>query len=290
MPEYHITPEESGQTLISFLSSKVPAAPQGFLRQLIKAGKVQNQSGALEYRYRTVSNDLISLPQSKRLLELIEASEKIPQVLYESREILIVAKPSGLAVHSSKGHEHDNLNLRVQEAQRQELHIAPVHRLDLETSGPVLFGKGKKSCSELGKLMMSGGIAKTYLALVQGQTDAQGELNDQVEAKGKIKDARSSYRTITSSTQASLVEITLDTGRQHQIRKQLSAIGHPLFGDKRYGGPCPQQLLRMFLHCNHLSLNDPFVERKIEVEMELPEELVGFLEFVGIAVKDNLNH
>lgn len=283
MPKYRVTKLDSGLSLGDFLARKVPAAPAGYLRQLVKAGKVSNTSGTITFDSIVTLNDCIDLPESKRLLAFIAEALRGVDILYESREILIADKPAGLAVHSSKGHEEDNLTERVKRSSTGQFSIAPVHRLDLETSGPILFGKGRKSCSELGQLMMAGGMRKVYIALVKGQLSGKGVFNSEIPAKGKVKAALIGYKVIRANETASLLEIELLTGRQHQIRRQLADAGHPLYGDQRYRGPCLKQLPRLFLHCCQLTFNDPFSNGRVDIQAPLPELLQNCLRHVGLS-------
>lgn len=285
MPEYRVSEQDVGLTLEEFLARKIPAAPLAYLRHLVKSGKIKNHQTELRLEHLVEPDETIQLPESNRLLSLIAKAEKTPEILFESREILILNKPSGLAIHRSRGHETDNLTDRINHWSTGGFSIAPIHRLDLQTSGPVLFGKGKKSCSELGKLMMVGGMIKTYLALVQGKPCRQERLTSEIPAKGKLKKAVTDYKIIATDGSASLLEIKLHTGRQHQIRRQLSDAGYPLFGDQRYQGPRPKGLPRLFLHCCRLELDDPFQDRAIKIESPLPEELDKFLRRSGISTQ-----
>lgn len=288
MPTLTVKKNETELPLLEFLQRRVPAAPQAYLKQLIKKGKVCRNNERLQAEDRLQIDDSIQLPNSGRLIELFETREadlRPVQVLYESREILVVDKPAGLAIHSSQGHESDNLTQRVEKFladQGLRFNVAPVHRLDLETSGPVLFGKGKKACGQLGQIFMRQEVEKYYQALVVGKTAGSGCLDSAVSAKGKEKPARTDFRALVRNEQASLLELTLHTGRQHQIRRQLASQGHPLFGDKRYQGPCPGKLPRLFLHCCRLAFTDPFSAAPISIEAPLPGDLASFLPEVGI--------
>lgn len=288
MPDFIVSAEEADLTAQQFLHQHIPAAPLGYLRQLFKKGKVRIADKIIAADDSLIVGTKISLPDSSRIQELLFAPQDLrPQldILYESREILIVNKPAGLAIHKGKGHERDNLTERVTIllAERgDKFQVAPVQRLDLETSGPVLFGKGKKSCAELGKLFMQGEVTKTYLALVDGKLQGRGDLLSDIPAKGKLKTARTSYQTLVSSDTVSLLEIQLHTGRQHQIRRQLADAGHPLYGDRRYKGPCPRKLSRLFLHCRKLAFIDPFSQQRIEIDCPLPKDLSRFLPQLGI--------
>ena len=278
-----VEPTEAGLAILDFLQRRIPAAPPAYLRQLLKKGKVLGPDGPLSITAKLPAGAQVQLPTSERLQELLEAPATTTsevQILFESREILIVDKPAGLAIHSSVGHEGDNLAARVAEllARRgDKFKVAPIHRHDLETSGPVLFGKGKLACGELGKLFIRQEVDKYYLALASGKTAGSGELASEIPAKGTYKEALTTYVALARSEQASLLELCLHSGRQHQIRRQLADIGHPIFGDRRYGGPCPAGLPRIFLHCKRLSFTDPFSGSRLAVDAPLPADLQGFL-------------
>ncbi len=288
MARFKVSEDADNSSVEVFLQQQIPAAPHGYLRQLLKKGKVRSGERILSAADSVTAGMEIALPASQRLHDLLtqpEQSQANIDILYESREVLIVYKPAGLAIHNSQGHERDNLNDRVTAFLQQrgdKFRAAPVQRLDLETSGPVLFGKGKKSCSELGKLFMAGEVTKTYLALVSGRLQGRGELLSDIPAKGKIKVARTSYRVVISNESASFLEIDLDTGRQHQIRRQFADAGHPLYGDRRYRGPVPHKLGRLFLHCRRLAFVDPFTHQRVEVGCPLPRDLSRFLSRTGL--------
>ena len=283
MPKLTVSQNASPMTIEEFLHNTLPDAPIGYLHQLLKKGRVKKDNLPLQAGAVLAAGDCIQLPESQRILELLEScgeKNEPPEILYESREIVIVNKPAGLAVHASKGHEKRNLVNQIADyyaLRKENFQVSPVQRLDLETSGPVLFGKGKKSCSELGKLFMNAEVTKVYLALVAGKVDKKGQLISDIPAKGKIKQAVSSYQTISANKTASLLEVRLETGRQHQIRRQLAEVGHPLFGDQRYRGPCPVQLPRLFLHCSRLAFIEPFYGEQVDISCPLPADLLTFL-------------
>ena len=288
MPEFIVDENEQQLSLEQFLQKRIPAAPAAYLKQLVKKGRVTGSSGALSAAAHLSAGERIRLPESARLLELL-AIDVVPppqlEILFESREILVVNKPTGVAVHAGEGHQRDNLQARVTAFMAERgvvFKVAPIHRLDLETSGPVLFGKGQQACGELGKLFMHHAVNKIYLALVSGRTAGSGRLESVLPAKGKMKEARTDFRALARSERASLLELRLYTGRQHQVRRQLAEQGHPLFGDQRYGGPCPADLPRLFLHCKGLQFVDPFSGAPIEIKSPLPADLREFLPSLGM--------
>ncbi len=284
MPNLTVSKNSPAITIDEFLTRTIPNAPAGYLHQLLKKGRIKKADQSLKSGDLVEPGDCIHLPESERILELLKDSGErftAPEILFENREIIIVNKPSGLAIHASKGHEKINLTDQIGDyfsLRKENFQVSPIQRLDLETSGPVLFGKGRKSCSEMGKLFMSGEVTKVYLALVAGKIDKKGTLISDLEAKGKIKQAVSHYQTISTNKTASLLEVRLETGRQHQIRRQFAEIGHPLFGDQRYRGPCPEALPRLFLHCSRLAFTNPFNGEQIDISCPLPDQLLTFLQ------------
>ncbi len=273
MPEMIVASTETGLSPVKFLQQRIPAAPVAYIRKLLKDGKIRrNKMDAV-----LTAGEHILLPDSRRLADLLAQSAKMSvDILFESDQLLILDKPSGLATHAGQGHDEDNLTARVAGLlQRRGEHFmaAPIQRLDRETSGVVLFGKGKKSCSVLGTMMMTAAVTKIYLALVKGKITTDGTLTDEIPAKGKIKTAVTSYRVLAANDSASLLQIELGTGRQHQIRRQFQQMGHPLYGDRRYPGPCPENLSRLFLHCHQLAFVDPFTNTPLTIMSPLPQDL-----------------
>lgn len=287
MSDWTLFPEEDRLTALELLRRRLPAAPQAYLRQLLRSGKVRR--GDLPLGAATVlrAGERVTLPASQRLQQMLLASAEQPlRILFENDRLLTVFKPAGLAIHRGVGHEEDNLTARVQTLLRQRqapYMAAPAHRLDAETSGPVLFGKGRRAVAELGRLFMTRAVTKTYLALVPGEMAGSGRLTTPVPAKGKMREAATAYRTVATGSGYTLLQLDLQTGRTHQIRRQLADAGHPVAGDRRYRGPRPAGLNRLFLHCAELALTDPGDRSSLVIASPLPEELASVLAALGIA-------
>ncbi len=276
MPLYIVKKGEENTPLLEYLQGNIPVAPRSYLRQLISSGKVSCNSSPATPDCLVHEGDSIALPESGRILRLIDESNKLPLVLYESPSILVVHKPSGLATHSGKGHEEDNLTVRVKMMlllRDEKFMTAPVHRLDRFTSGPVIFGKGKKAISALGCMLQGQTIEKRYLALVAAGLPKKGLLSGHLRSKGKKKHAETGYEALETQGNFTLLELRLMTGRQHQIRKQLSDAGYPIAGDERYRGLKTPDLKRLFLHCHKLLFTDPFTNQPVCIMVSLPEDL-----------------
>ncbi|BCR04164.1 RNA pseudouridine synthase [Desulfuromonas versatilis] len=279
-------PNEAGQNILEWLAARIPAAPHSYLRRLLRKEKIRCAGEPLGESAAVQAGQPVQLSDSARLRELLDQAA-LPEVaiVFESRELLVALKPSGLAVHRGAGHEADNLTDRVQallQSRRAPFRAAPIHRLDAETSGPVLFGKGRKAASELGKLFMAGAVEKTYLALASGTLEGAGRLESMVPAKGKLKASATDFRRLSGNRQFTLLELRLLSGRTHQIRRQLAELGHPLAGDRRFRGPAVAGLNRLFLHCCRLSLRDPFSGTPLLIEAPLPVELDRCLKQLAI--------
>lgn len=280
MATFKLTERDAGRTVLEILQERLPAAPQAYLRQLLRRGKVCSDGRPLAEDGRLQGHEMLQLPDSRRLRELGEVVLPPLTILLETDTCLAVFKPAGLAVHACVGHAGDNLTDRLRawmHHRKEPYRVSPVHRLDLGTSGPVLFGKGRQATAELGRLLQAGRMAKTYLALVQGMPPAAGTLTTAVEVQGKTKQAATRYRVCGRKGNAALIELELLSGRKHQIRQQCAAAGWPLFGDKRYGGPDLPGLDRLFLHCCRLAWTTPCETSHLQVSSPLPAELRDIL-------------
>jgi 23S rRNA pseudouridine955/2504/2580 synthase len=280
MTQWKINLREEKLPLLEAMALRVPTAPIAFLRQLCKKKRVKVNDDTAEASRLTSVGELITVKSSQRWLECIEKLPIKPeQILYEASDCIVLNKPAGLAIHRAVGHD-DNLLHRVQDflsLRKENFQVSPVHRLDIRTSGAVLFGKGRAAISKLGQMLIAGQFSKSYLALVSGKLIESGELDSEVPAKGKIKDALTRYKPLASTENYTLLELQLVTGRHHQIRHQLAVSGHPIVGDVRYRGEVIDELDRPFLHCHQLTFPRTKDARFITVKAPFPEGLSDFL-------------
>ena len=213
--------------------------------------------------------------------------QKAPVVLYEDRNILICEKPVGQPSQPDPVHA-DGSDLLTSVQNWRELcgfggQIYLVHRLDTATGGAILLAKDRDSAARLGGFVVGKQIGKQYLAVVHGTVlPAQGTMTDLLyhdKAKNKafvvksprngVKEARLCYRTLAQNGEVSLVEVTLETGRTHQIRAQFSHAGHPLLGDGKYGSR--ENHCTTALWAKRLSVTHPVTKRIIEVQSNPPK-------------------
>jgi 23S rRNA pseudouridine955/2504/2580 synthase len=221
-------------------------------------------------------------------------------VLHEDDDVLVVDKPSGLAAHPGTGIVGATLvemargYLKVPaDLPATEFKPSPAHRLDRDTSGIVLVAKTRKAMVALGETFTTGeGVRKTYLALAKGKLPRESGVIDlplsehEQTARSKEKrgvnfqEALTRWKVLSSMKEASLLSVGIETGRTHQIRRHLEAIGHPVAGDKRYGDfafnrAAKQRwgLARMFLHAWKLEVPHPITGAPLRLEAELPPAL-----------------
>jgi len=277
-----VSKDENGLTLCEWLPKRLPDAPAGYLGQLIRSGRIRLGGHPLGRQSILAHGDRLELPDSQRLLDLSIAQQPC-QILAQSEQWIVAVKPAGLPVHRSAQHR-DNLTDRLQHQLNREAvpyRLAPVQRLDIGTSGPVLFGKGRKATGALGKLVMERGLDKLYLALVEGHPAACGALDAPLDIDGKLRAAFSSFRTLRRWENCSLLLVSISTGRKHQIRRHLAATGHPLAGDRRYRSSLAAPAGRMFLHQCLLRFVDPWQGDLIKITLPLPMELRSWLAGLG---------
>jgi 23S rRNA pseudouridine955/2504/2580 synthase len=224
-------------------------------------------------------------------------------VLYEDGDVLAVDKPAGLAAHPGTGIEGATLvemaraYLQTPELPPTEFRPSPAHRLDRETSGVVMVAKHRKAMVRLTEIFTEGeGVQKTYLALVKGKMPREAGTIDmplsEHEQTSRSKSARgvnfqealTRWKVVSSAKEISLLSVTIETGRTHQIRRHLEAVGHPVAGDRRYGDFAWNRqararwgLRRMALHAWKLTLPHPGTGAPLRLEAPLPRELAEVL-------------
>jgi RluA family pseudouridine synthase len=277
MIEWTISPAEAGLSLLEALQHRVPAAPRAYLHQLCKKQRIRYADDPATASTIVAMGAHIQVSPVKRLVECIDDSRLLPeQILHEDRECIVIHKPAGLLVHPAPGHQ-DDLLTRLQTFLRlrgERFQVAAVQRLDIGTSGPVMFGKGRAAIRLLGQMFMDGQVIKGYLALVDGEPPERGTLQSPVPAHGRYRSALLHFRRLGRCDAGSILEIRLATGRQHQIRRQLAEAGWPLVGDRRYGQSTTGNLL---LHCHLLAFRQPVSATEVRIEPPLPRHLADLL-------------
>ena len=224
--------------------------------------------------------------------------EAIPlNIIYEDDDLLVIDKPAGLTVHPAPGHPgHTLVNAILSYFPRladisDSLRPGVVHRLDKDTSGVMLVAKNKTAEANLSDQFKAHSVDKAYLVLVKGRlTPEQGIIEapmgrdprnrKRMAVVTEGREARTEYRVIKYIGDYTLLEVMPETGRTHQIRVHLSAIGYPVVGDKVYGVKSPH-LSRQFMHASRLGFKLPSSGEYVEFTSELPPDLEQALKDIG---------
>lgn len=298
---YEATPDDAGQRIDNFLLRHLKGAPKSLIYRILRKGEVRVNKGRVKAVYRLQAGDRVRIPP----VRLDPSEPRKPSaglkarlddtILYEDERIIVINKPSGMAVHGGSG-----INAGVIEALRalrpDESRLELVHRLDRDTSGCLLISKKPAALRALHELIRKNRVDKRYLALLAGSwrkgtrqvdvpllknTRQGGERMVRVDPDGKPAETR--YRRLERYTESTLVEVELITGRTHQIRVHSAWLGSPVLGDSKYGDEAAnrqmreQGLKRLFLHAHQIRFRWPGEKRDMMIEAPLPEELQAVL-------------
>jgi 23S rRNA pseudouridine955/2504/2580 synthase len=312
--------ESAGQRLDNFLIRHLKGVPKTHVYRIIRSGEVRVNKGRASADTRVATGDKVRLPpvrvaeKAAEKLERPAPAREFP-VLLEDEHLIAVDKPSGVAVHGGSGVSFGVIE-QLRQARPGAKFLELVHRLDRETSGILLVAKKRSALTGLQDQFRERETGKTYLALVKGAWPAGNKVIDvplhkylQADGERRVKvvakDDPDGMRAITlvkvarrislplAAAQArsedasaagtfTLLEVTIKTGRTHQIRVHLASQGHPIAGDDKYGDFELNKLLqrqglkRMFLHAWRLQFNHPSSGERIELMSALPPELQKF--------------
>lgn len=278
---FNVTEKEDGITVLDFLKSK------GFSRRIITALK---HSGAITVNGEILrSIDPVSAGSVVNIRLSDEGKEKsiLPnpdidaEPVYNDEDTVVFDKAPFVPVHPSIAHHSDTLaNLFAH--LYPDCIFRPINRLDKNTSGLCICAKNQLSAA-----ILSEGIQKTYFAIVEGEIREPGVLDFPIgradnsiikrEVRSDGQPAVTLYKPILWKNGRTLLEITMKTGRTHQIRVHFSHVGFPLCGDDMYGGNC-SAINRHALHCGEISFTKPFDGRTIALTSELPEDMKRLIE------------
>jgi 23S rRNA pseudouridine955/2504/2580 synthase len=292
--------ESAGQRLDNFLIRHLKGVPKTHIYRIIRSGEVRVNKGRASADTRIESGDVVRLPPVRISDKVAEkAARPAPgrefPLLLEDDALMAIDKPAGVAVHGGSG-----VSFGVIEQLRQARPLAKllelVHRLDRETSGILLVAKKRSALKHLQDQFRERETGKTYFALVQGSWPEKLKVIDSALHKYLLPDGErrvkitsnadpDGMRSITLVKVAerlvgcTLLEVTIKTGRTHQIRVHLASQGHPIAGDDKYGdfewnkAVQKQGLKRMFLHAWRLQFTHPATGKRVELKSNLPSEL-----------------
>jgi 23S rRNA pseudouridine955/2504/2580 synthase len=300
-----------GQRLDNFLLTQLKGVPRSYVYRLLRSGQVRVNKGRKKPGYRVCTGDAVRIPpvrsaqRERPAIPAAVAATLNRSILYEDGNVMILNKPSGLAVHG--GSELPYGVIDVLRVMRPDAYLELVHRLDRDTSGCLAIALNRATLLALHAALQPGAdksVEKTYTALVaghwrQGSTTIRapllkitrsGERMSVVDEQGQP--AVSHFRVLQSfgsksrpdDIRATLMEVSIETGRTHQIRVHAAHAGHPLAGDTKYGDPAFNRamkaagLSRLFLHATQLRLP---LEPIVDVHAPMQDELSDILSKLG---------
>ncbi len=301
--------DSAGQRLDNFLMRHLKGVPKTHVYRIIRSGEVRVNKGRASAEQRVEAGDLVRLPPV-RVSAQVQAKADAPAparefpVLMEDEAMMAIDKPAGVAVHGGSGVSFGVIE-QLRRARPALANLELVHRLDRETSGVLLVAKKRSALKNLQDQFRDRETGKTYLALVLGLWPSNKKVIDsplmkytipngvgEGERRVKVvgKDDPNGMRSITLVRVArtvgpyTLLEVTIKTGRTHQIRVHLASQGHPIAGDDKYGDFEHNKLLqkmglkRMFLHAWQLKFQHPQSHRPVSLQAPLPTELKNFVD------------
>ena len=304
--------ESAGQRLDNFLIRHLKGVPKTHVYRIIRSGEVRINKGRASADTRVAAGDLVRVPPVRLSEKMAEKAERPAParefpLLLEDDHLLAIDKPAGVAVHGGSGVSFGVIE-QLRQARPQAKFLELVHRLDRETSGILLVAKKRSALTHLQDQFRERETGKTYLALVTGSWPASKKVIDLPLHKYLLPDGERRVRVTTPEDPdgmrsvtlvrvrsqwparplqglpaMSLLEVTIKTGRTHQIRVHLASQGHSIVGDDKYGDfdlnkRLPKQgLKRMFLHAWRLQFGHPATGERITLHAELPPELAQFV-------------
>jgi 23S rRNA pseudouridine955/2504/2580 synthase len=310
--------DSAGQRLDNYLLRHLKGVPKSHVYRIIRSGEVRVNKGRAGPDDRVQAGDLVRLPPvrvSERVAEkaqdMATAALAAPArkfvVLFEDEHLLAIDKPAGVAVHGGSGVSFGVIE-QLRMARPQAPFLELVHRLDRETSGILLLAKKRSALRQLQDQFRERETGKTYLALVVGQWPANRKVLDKSLHKYLLPDGERRVRVVAKDDPDAmaaltlvkvkhrgdgftLLEVTIRTGRTHQIRVHLASEGFPIAGDDKYGdfelnkallrAPGGASLKRMFLHAWRLEFTHPVSGERQTLLADLPPELDAFYHHVA---------
>jgi 23S rRNA pseudouridine1911/1915/1917 synthase len=284
------TAEDAGLRLDAFLAARGAAPSRSAAQRLIDAGAVRVDGEQRPKNHRIAAGQVVVVEDGP---DAAGAAEPAPdfEVVYEDADLLVVDKPAGLVTHPAPGHQGPTLAgaLRGRAAGGADPERAGiVHRLDRDTSGLMVVTKTEEAHAALTAALRAREVRREYLALVTGHVETESGTVDAPIGRDRSRrtvvstrsdrprDAVTHFEVIERLPATTLLRVTLETGRTHQIRAHLAAIGHPVCGDPQYGGrACGRELGlgRQFLHAEKLMFSHPRSGELVVCESKPPVDL-----------------
>jgi len=304
--------EDGGKRLDQFLAARLESVSRARVQEMIAEGKVLVNDAPAKASLKLRGGERITVLGEASRAPLKAVAEEIPlDIVYEDDDLAVINKPAGMMVHAGAGASDDARNrgtlvnallhhLGSLSGVGGALRPGIVHRLDKETSGLIVVAKNDDAHRKLSAQFAAREVKKKYVALVHGWvrkdsgTLAQSISRDPVrrmKMTARLEGGRTAvthYRVLrrldTKFGKFTVLDVKIDTGRTHQIRVHVAAMGHPVVGDTMYGAPRQARgknavivLARNFLHAAELEFKHPRTGETIALKSELPEELREFL-------------
>jgi 23S rRNA pseudouridine1911/1915/1917 synthase len=302
--DFEVPPEFKGQRLDHFLVSVLSDLSRSQIQRLIADGHVNVANRTAKSNLALRERDRVSVDVPDAAPSPIESEELPLEILYQDPDVAVLNKPAGMVVHPAAGHASGTLvnvllhHLTDLSGIGGERRPGIVHRLDRGTSGVMVVAKNDAAHLELSRQFHDREVEKEYIALVWGVVQAGRRIDAAIgrdpvnrqKMSARAKHARTAVTRITRAHQlpgVTLCQVAIHTGRTHQIRVHLSAIGHPIVGDAMYGGVhrrvpgdirAVQRLARPFLHAARLLFHHPRDQRRMEFITPLPDDLQSVLD------------
>jgi 23S rRNA pseudouridine1911/1915/1917 synthase len=302
--EFIVPAEFNGQRLDRFLVSVLEQHSRSQIQKLIADGHVTLPRRDARANLAVHEGDRVAVVLPEAAPSQLEGESLPLEIIYQDEDVAVLNKPAGMVVHPGAGHASGTLvnallhHLTDLSGIGGEMRPGIVHRLDRGTSGVMVVAKNDAAHQELARQFHDREVEKEYVALVWGVVQAGRRIDAAIgrdpgnrqKMSAKAKHARHAVTRITRAHHLpglTLCQVAIQTGRTHQIRVHLSAIGHPIVGDSLYGGAhrrvagdirAVQRLERPFLHAERLAFHHPRDRRRMEFTAPLPEDLMAVLE------------
>jgi 23S rRNA pseudouridine1911/1915/1917 synthase len=289
--------EAAGARLDQFLAE--PLGSRARAQRLIDAQRVRVSGLLRPKRYALSPGELVEVDADEATVapDSGEDSEVAPfGVAFEDQHLLVIDKPAGVVVHPARGHRTGTLAQALVgrgAGGDEPWRAGIVHRLDRDTSGLLVVAKTDEVHRALKALLASRLLRREYLALVEGRPPARSGTIDAPIGRHRRermlmsvdteepREARTHFSIERALPHATLLRVVLETGRTHQIRVHLRAIGHPVCGDRQYGARGAYGLERQFLHATRLAFEHPITGEQLDTRSALPADLVAALELAA---------
>ena len=315
MLEFKITEDDADIRLDKFLKRTLPNVPTSHVFKMVRVKKVRVNGKRCKPEQHLLKDDVVTIrgDESQLLGARDKAAAPKPvvnladlKVLLEDEWVLVIDKPSGMAVHTGSGITGGTVVDLAREylgptAVRNGFAPSPAHRIDRETSGILIVAKRRPAMVHFTDVFTHHKAKKQYLTLVKGRLpqlkgiiDLPLQEHQQTAASRaqrgiNMQEARTRYEVVSQNDECAYIKCVIETGRTHQIRRHFAAIGHPVLGDAKHGDFAFNRdvkarwgLKRLFLHSTHLEFPHPSDQKKIVVDCPLPDDLGDVLTQAGL--------